>query len=247
MSNTSLPMATNKLSGSFVSLNTDTASEDDPTHEYKEFRKRVRVYMNIFSEHVYDNDHPFKQIARQFAKCFSHYVQDNIKELYQLKNTGSEQFMPTYNSMTEEVIYNLQKFIIKLQTALRLMYGRTVNYHCFIEEKDEFINLITGLIIREGRLYENLFELVQIGLYDQVKVLESKFNEFKDIRPEDLGIQDKFCLNERTVAFQKKLLDENQQKVNSAGKSENSMYLFNTRDQELDEEIKFSYEQDASI
>jgi hypothetical protein len=87
------------------------------------------------------------------------------------------------------------------------MYSKTINYQCFIEEKDEFINLITNLIFRDGKIYDDIYELFKLCLADQIKVLENKFTELKSIKPEDLGIHEKFCLNHLTLNFQKELLE----------------------------------------
>jgi hypothetical protein len=135
-------------------------------------------------------------------------VEDSIKELYVLKNGNNPEFMERSVILTDEIVKALQKFIIKLQTALRLMYAKTINYQCFIEEKDEFINLITNIIMKEGKLYEKLYELFEINLYSDKQALQEKINRMKNIKPEDLGISEKFCLNEITLKYQKYLVEE---------------------------------------
>jgi hypothetical protein len=202
-------LMSNKLSGSFISVNSNVISVNDPTYEYREYRNRIWVYMNIFKEHIYDKDHPFNIIAKHFARVFGIHLQNSIREIHMLKNSNDADANREIGIITDDIICVLQKFIIKFQCALRLMYAGTINYHCFIEEKDEFINLVTSLLMNQGKLYEYLFELFEIALYDQIKALEAKFNDFKNIKPEDLGIHEKFCLNEKTQAFQKRLLEEN--------------------------------------
>ena len=216
-SNSSSFMITDMLSGSFCSINTDNLSINDPAFEYKEFRSRVKVYVNIFREHLFDNDHPINMVSKFFVNIYSAYIQDNLKELYILKNSKNPEFQKEALIRCDMIVKSLQKFIIKLQTALRLMYSKTINFQCFIEEKDEFINLVTNLIIKEGKLYEKLYELFEICLYDQIEVLHSKFNDMKSIKPEDLGIHEKFCLNENTIRYQKKLIEENQNKFKLEG------------------------------
>jgi hypothetical protein len=76
---------TDRLNGSFVSINTDSMSINDPTHEYKEYRNKVKAYINIFREHVIDPDHPINIVAKYFIKFFSKYIQEKIKELNSLK------------------------------------------------------------------------------------------------------------------------------------------------------------------
>lgn len=198
-----------KLNGSFCSINTDTLSASDPTHEYKEFRNKVKAYMEIFKEHVFDADHPINIVARHFKIKFSAYLAEKIKELHSLRNSEDiPDFNRICNVKSNLITKELQKFIIKLQTCLRLMYSRTINYQYFIEEKDEVINLITNLIFKDGIIYAKLYELYEISLFDEIKVFENKLNELKGIKPQDLGINRKFCLNDDTLILQKNMATE---------------------------------------
>ncbi len=126
-----------------------------------------------------------------------------------MRNSNNPDFNKSATIISNEITKSLQKFILKLQTSLRLMYSKTINYQCFIEEKDEFINLITNLLFRDGKLYNDVYELFKISLYDQMKVLENKFLDLRKLKPEELGIHEKFCLNGVTLNFQKKLLEQN--------------------------------------
>jgi hypothetical protein len=213
-----------KLNGSFCSINTNTLSINDPTHEYKEFRNKVKAYMEIFKEHVFDSDHPINIVASFFKNKFSLYIEEKIKELYSFRNSEDiPEFNKICNIKTNEVIKELQKFILKLQTCLRLMYSRTINYQYFIEEKDEVINLITNLIFKDGIIYSKLYELFELTLFDEIKVFENKLNELKGIKPQDLGVDIKFCLNDDTLAMQKKMAIEKMENSNKKRQEENKL------------------------
>jgi hypothetical protein len=147
-------------------------------------------------------------IVRTFNHEFTKFIHDVITELHNLKNTNYSEFNNEAVIKTNLVVKNIQKFIINTQTALRLMYSRTINYQCFIEEKDEFLNLITNLVMRDEKIYEKVYELFELSLYGQITVLKSKLEEMKSIKPEHLGIHDKFCLNQRTLEFQKKIIEK---------------------------------------
>ena len=166
-----------KRSASFCSVNTDTLSLADPTHEYKEYKNRVKLYISIFKEHIFKNEHPLNIIARHFIKVFSAYIEQQIKLME--FNKANVDFCNFGKRITEEITKSLQKFIINLQTALRLMYCKTINYQCFIEERDEFINLITSLIFKEGKIYDNLFKLYELSMYEQINLLTQKMTELK--------------------------------------------------------------------
>lgn len=213
-----------KLNGSFCSINTNTLSINDPTHEYKEFRSKVKAYMDIFKEHVFDCDHPINIVACFFKNKFSIYIAEKIKELYSFRNSGDiPEFNKICNIKTNEIIKELQKFILKLQTCLRLMYSRTINYQYFIEEKDEVINLITNLVFKDGIIYAKLYELFELTLFDEIKVFENKLNELKGVKPQDLGIDIKFCLSDDTLTMQKKMAIEKMESSNKKKEQENNI------------------------
>lgn len=105
----------------------------------------------------------------------------------------------------DQVVKSLQKFILKLQTSLRLMYAKTINYQCFIEEKDEFINLICSLLFSNHDLYITLYELYTIRYKHDYDILNKKMKIFENINPEDLCIKQQFCLNQKTADLKENL------------------------------------------
>jgi hypothetical protein len=202
-----------KLNNSFCSVNTDILSSNDPIHEYKDNRKNLLSYIHIFKEHVLDPDHPINVCSKYFILVFCDYLNLKIQEIRYLKNMDNEDSHKICNLITENLIKDIQKFIIKLQTSLRLMYSQTISYSSFMEEKDEMINLIVNLIFREDSLYDLLYNLFEISISQEVEIFKHKISEMKKIKPQDLGIPNKFCLNEVTVKYQKQLVEENNLKI----------------------------------
>ena len=135
--------------------------------------------------------------------------QDPIKifigDKHNNNNTNTSKFNQRIQNETEKVIKILQKFILKLQTSVRLMYSRTINYQYFIEEKDEFINLITSLIFKDSCLYDAIYSLFEISLQEEINVLRKKMIMLEDTKPYELGITDQFCLDYTTINFMRKM------------------------------------------
>ncbi len=202
-----------RLSGSFYSVNTSSLSKNDPTHEYKEFRNLVKSYMQIFKEHVFDPDHPINKIVKVFIKAFTNHINEEMKELLSIKGNMSESLKNITDHRVNLIIKQLQSFILKLQTCLRLMYSKTLSYSCFVEEKDEFINLITNLIFRDEKLYSRVIQVYKVLLQEKLYLLECNFNNLKDIQPEDLSLNEKYCLNETTKKYQQKIMEEYKSKM----------------------------------
>lgn len=197
---------TDKMNSSFCSVN-DTNASNDPSNEYREIRNKIKTYISIFKKHIFDPEHPINIIATHFNNVFAKFLEEKNTELYNLKNSEEEDFNKIVIDTTNDLVRIVQKFIIKLQTTLRLFYSRTLDYRCFIEERDEFINLISNLIFKQGKVYEYLYEFFEISLYSDLKTLENNMKQLINIKPEELGIHEKFCLNNTTLEYQKKLLN----------------------------------------
>ena len=199
-----------RVSDSFCSINTDSVAIDDPNQEYEQYRLRVKMYLTIFKEHIFNHDHPINAIARHFIKVFSEYIDETLKLLE--ANKSNIDLYDFRLIKSQEITKDLQKFIIKLQTCLRLMFCKTINYQCFIEERDEFINLITSFIFQEGRIFEKIYHLYEFSLEKEISQFKSKLEDLKNISPIDLGIHEKFSLNDSTISFQDKLSKKYEEK-----------------------------------
>ena len=240
-------------------------SNNNPQTVYKEYRKKVKSYIQIFNQHISDNEHPINIIIKYFVNSFSKHLKTTIEEIKKLKKehcvsindkssvldvNDYSKHKPAYpnwdtlesadnsiattiknkvetkiNSAAENreknqsklnydqfvtskynsIVKSLQKFILKLQTSLRLMYAKTINYQCFIEEKDEFINLICNLIFKTGSIYDLIYELFFLTNLHDFEELQAKMKMFEHVKPEDLSIKAQFCLNEKTVELQKNI------------------------------------------
>jgi hypothetical protein len=55
---------------------------------------------------------------------------------------------------------------------------------------------------------------------EHVEELQDKFNDLKDVKPRDLGVQVKFCLDEDTLDLQRNILKEKQNESNEKTKEE---------------------------
>ena len=208
------------LGGSYLEFNYDGLSPDDPTFQYHKRRNNVKKYMRIFRDHLYNNiDHPIHQIVYIFNNLFSKFIQNRIREYeFQLeKNVINQDKLNTLiNNLEKEVTKCLQEFITSMHSATKLFYSTTIDYKFLEEEKDDLINMITSLFFRTGNLYESILNLYSYSFKDQFQNFQSKLIELKSVKPNQLGIEIKFCLNEDTIKLQNKL------KQNKIIKNENN-------------------------
>ena len=197
------------LGGSYLELNYGELLPDDPTFQYQLRRDVVKKYIKIFKEHIYDNaDHPINQIICIFIKLFTKYIIDkmnNLKNQLEKSIINQEEYDSSVKLLENEITDSLQEFISRMHSAIKLFYSTTIDYRFFEEEKDDLINMITTLFFRTGNLYETLLDLYSLSFKEEFENFQNRLIELKKVKPNKLGIEKKFCLDENTIALQSKL------------------------------------------
>lgn len=200
---------TENLGGSFLSMNTSDLMPDDPAIEYKQSRANCKEYVKVLAEHLNNYpDHPINVVLSLFANAFSRKVKEKTEALDKEYKANLESFSGHAHEASDMITKQLQKFIITLQTAVKLFYCKVIDYRCFSEEKDEIINLMTSLVYKKPKIYECMYGLYELDTAYVKQNLEKKFVDLENATPEDLGIDIKFCLNSKTLELQKKILAE---------------------------------------
>ncbi len=179
-------------------------SENETEKKYKLFRKKVKKYIFIFRQHIVYKDHPINKVIQLFDKSWVKYVEKKIEFLDNFDDNENNNYNKNY--IIDELTKELQNFVIKMQICLKLFYCRAIDFSCFDNEKDELINLLTTLIFRTGKIYDTIFKIQQLKLQSISEEMESKYNQLKEITPQQLGIETQFCLNEETFNMQEEIL-----------------------------------------
>ena len=212
------------LGGSFQEINIDEIEDDNK--KYYLGRINVKKYIKIFKEHIYNNsDHPINKIISIFNKLFSKYIEDKIKEYHdQLEKMiiTQERFDNSIQNLEKEITYSLQEFICRMHSAVKLFYSSTIDLKVFRFEKDDLINLITTFFFRTGKLYESVLNLYSIIHKEELQILQNKLIELKPLRPKQLGLDIKFCLDQDTIDLQNTLKKNKKIKLNREETNENN-------------------------
>ena len=203
---------TDNLGGSYLEVKMDNLDQNDPTVQYYMSRKKLKRYIHIFKDHIYNNqNHPINRVVSLFVNCFCRYINQNIQNFNsQLKNQllVGDNYEKNVKNFEEDITTYLQDFINVIHTSLKLFYSTCINYSCFKEEKDDLINLVTCLFFKTGKLYESIYSLYLMSYNHDSEVLQEKLNDLKSVKPKDLGVQIKFCLDEDTLELQRSILKE---------------------------------------
>ena len=208
------------LMGSFVSADSgspDSSMRKDPNYEYQYNKNKIKEYMEIFREHISLKEHPINLIIQHFIKDFIPSINEAI-EVYKNNNEINEQ---NGEEKAKKIIKQMQNFIVLIQNVIKLFYSRSISYAYFKDEKDEFLNLVSYILFNSSEIYQKFFELFELMNAQKIKGLNDKFELFGDLLPEEIGVKDKFCLNEKTQHFMEQLkLEKKNNKIYN--KSNNS-------------------------
>ena len=190
----------------------------DSDSKYKSYRKKVKKYIEIFRQHITYKDHPINKVIQLFEATWVKYIKKQLGRISNKDQSLEEKAFA--NNLIDNLTREFQNFIIKVQICLKLFYCRAINYSCFVNEKDELMNLITTLFFKTGKIYETTFELLKIKLSDEIDDMNNKYKELINITPQQLGIKKQFCLNEVTLNFQESILEKEKQNIEENLKKE---------------------------
>ena len=218
---------TANLGGSYLELNTDDLLPDDPTIQYQKRRKFVKKYIKIFKEHIYkNNEHPIMIIISGFNKYFCKYINENLKafeEDLKKHSINGEEYNNKLTNFEKEITSSLQNFITHMHCTLKLFYSTVIDYAPFQEEKDDLINMLITLFFKTGNLYESILNLYTLAFSQQIQDLQDKLIKLRNVKPKNLGVQVKFCLDDDTLELQQKILREKREEKQEKEKKEHNL------------------------
>ena len=189
--------------------------EQNASNEQKKRRKKVINLIKLIKSQLEEKNHPINIVISIFEKHISSLI-ENLSIAY--KNQPKTDI----EKLNSTIFINIQKFAVKIHTAVKLFYSRVVNLECFSEEKDELINVIMSILFNTGTLYDKIFTLLKMQYKEDIEDFKNKLELFKNLKPKDIQIDDKFCLDDNT----KKLIDEIKSKNNEKSMSLSSNIIF---------------------
>ena len=233
--NSSLSISTNnKRTRSILDLpnveddENNDIKQDNPILEKRKLRKQAKLLVKIIKSHIKRKDHPINIVISIFEKQISSLILDHINSF---KNNPEEKelFIKNIESFNNSIINNILKFASKIHTATKFFYSKVIHLDCFIEEKDELINAIMGIIFNTGTIYINMYYLFDLQYRKDIEEFKYKLEAIKHLNPKDIQIDDKFCLDENTdklIDKLKKDYNEEKNKNNNDINEEKGIFSF---------------------
>ena len=171
------------------------------------------------------------------------YDLDVSHNKHQLRQTAMHK-RDTYNRQTldqlpqeakfaEVVIAEVKKLVCMLYGTLIRFYVPVMSYTDLHDMREDLIEMITSLTVR-GELGRIILQLCRIGTRDNEAMLSARFQELKSIKPELIGVDRFFTLNDTS-----KLLDifseqeEANKKVVDYGDIGGSIFAFEDKPEKI--------------
>ena len=180
----------------------NNCDNSDSSYNLEE-RKELNKLLNIIQNHINEDKHPFNILIQEFISLVINEISCIIEQY-----KTSKHFKNINNHYTL-IIELIKVFILKFHSALKLFLAYTIDMRLFKEERDEGINLITSLIFKDNnKLYSNLYNLYKIIMKHELSTFKSLLSEKEFCTPTDLGIKQRFSLNEQTKKIQLDIIDK---------------------------------------
>ena len=109
--------------------------------------------------------------------------------------------LPQEAKYAEIVIAEIKKFICMMYGTIVRFYIPVLKYNDLHEMREDMIELLTSLTVK-GELSKLILQLCRLGTKEDEQTLSQKFQELASIKPERVGIDRLFTLNDSS-----KLLD----------------------------------------
>ena len=182
-------------------------------NEYENNKLKLKEYISIFKKHLKNKDHPISICIKLFVEIFSREIQLYTDEIEEIKNL--EEKIERARIVSEAICQQLVFYLFKLQKCFGYMYSSIFDFKYFQDEKEEFTIMFSTEFFQHKKLYDLVLNLLTLEkekeIYDFCKHI-LVLNEY-GIKPKNLGINPKFCLDQETVKFQVNFIKEKNIKI----------------------------------
>ena len=195
-------------------IDENNIKSNDPLIQYKLYRQNIYNYVQIIRDQIEVSINPINFIIRNYINCFSNYLIDIRDELITIKRLKPNSFLEEHgNKICANIFEQINNFLYNLTNCLILLYSKINNNQIFFEEIDEFISLLTSSFFSQKELnndiYNIILDIIRIKNTKKIEKLKNLTKSYKGIEPEDFGVNEKFCLTEKSVNYYMKSFKKN--------------------------------------
>ena len=204
----------------------ETPISNDPLIQYKFYRQHIYKYVQIIRDQIEISINPINFIMKNYRLCMTKYIINKRDELVDTKlNKSKDIFEEQCNKICNNIFEQINNFIYNLTNCLILLYSKINNYQIFFEEIDEFISLLISLLFEPNErrnkyndiniiqerddFYKVILDLVKLKNIKQTEKIKKVIKSYRGIEPEDFGVPDEYCLNEKSINYYIKCFKKN--------------------------------------
>jgi hypothetical protein len=123
-----------------------------------------------------------------------------------------------------------------MHCTTKLFYSTVIDFGPFQLEKDDLLNMLITLFFKTGNLYETIYELYNRAFSKEIQDLQDKLINLRNVKPKNLDVQVKFCLDDDTLELQKKILKEKREEKDKKEMEQKEAEKKETKNEEKKEE-----------
>ena len=179
-------------------MNIESSNFSDIKNQNQYNSYKIREHINIIQSQLKEERHPINIIIKKFYEIYAININKSL-EILRLSNSMNDIEKKKYN-----VIKDIQKFIKIISMALKYFYAKSINYKFFVNERDEFFNLVCFILFNKKHFYNSVFELFELSNKQKTEDLIKKVSKLGKLTPKEAGVSIKFCLDEESKNFRDK-------------------------------------------
>ena len=189
------------------------------TYERNKLKKQCGYLVKLIKYQIERKTHPINIVISIFEKEISSLI-DNLLDSFKSDIDNKDKFKKNIENLSDTIVHSIQKFTTKIYIAVKLFYSKVIHLDCLLEEKDELINIIMGILFNTGNLWQKINEIFKIQYKKDICNFAYKLKAIKNLRPKDIQIDDKFCLDENTDELIRQLTIKNKKSSKNLNSSE---------------------------
>ncbi|KAL4470883.1 hypothetical protein ABPG72_016429 [Tetrahymena utriculariae] len=251
----------NQNKNSFNSINSNPSyvfpqyliQRNDIQNQNREQIEALELYVQkttMIAKHLQDNNNVLGFLTQVFLETYINSYEGMSKRLYEMRKKQLNTPINQEAQIVDKAVQDIQQFIRVMQETIQLFYNLNREFKRSNTEikknpvpnhfnRENMINFVTSQVFANQKLYEITFMLLQLEDMDQEERLKQSMLTLIDKSPQDFYIQDRLCLNERTLKhFNKGLAKYIQEEAENEINGTESLNAVDEKESNYESEIK---------
>lgn len=167
---------------------------------YLKEKEKYKQITKTIERHLNDPNNALSFIKTKYIAYFLEKYEEAS-----LRQYDNNRELKTLEMICESMMKDLRQFIRVLKDSIYYFYrvkeicSKNKNMEIFFT-LDNMINFVLSILFSE-EVYSTVFEIQRKLDYPKELIFKKNLKKRRDEKPEDFGIADKFCLNQKTISY----------------------------------------------